>query len=81
MVFRVLIFGPLARELACASITVDVPDNASARDVSDALAACYPHKSTFFRGARLAVNHAFQPEETPLQAGDEIALIELVGGG
>jgi molybdopterin converting factor small subunit len=81
MVFRVRIFGSLARELSCASITVDVPDNASARDVNEALAARYPHKSTFFRGARLAVNHAFQSAETPLRAGDEIAVVELVGGG
>jgi molybdopterin converting factor small subunit len=81
MVFRVLIFGSLARELSCASIAVDVPDNASARDVNEALAARYPHKSTFFRGARLAVNHTFQSAETPLRAGDEIAVIELVGGG
>ena len=81
MVFRVLIFGPLARELSCASIAVDVPDNASVRDVNEALAARYPHKSTFFRAARLAVNHAFQPTGAPLRAGDEIAVVELVGGG
>lgn len=81
MVFRVLIFGSLARELSCASIAVDVPDNASVRDVNEALAARYPHKSTFFRAARLAVNHAFQPTGAPLRAGDEIAVVELVGGG
>ncbi len=81
MVFRVLIFGSLAHELSCASIAVDVPDNGSARDVNEALAARYPHKATFFRGARLAVNHAFQSAEVPLHAGDEIAVVELVGGG
>ncbi|MEI6474934.1 MAG: MoaD/ThiS family protein [Planctomycetota bacterium] len=81
MVFRVLIFGSLARELSCASIAVEVPDSASVRDVNEALAACHPHKSTFFRGARLAVNHSFRPADAPLRAGDEIALVELVGGG
>ena len=81
MVFRVLIFGSLARELSCASIAVDVPDNASVRDVNEALAASHPHKATFFRGARLAVNHSFQSADAPLRAGDEIALVELVGGG
>ena len=81
MVFRVLIFGSLAREISCASIAVDVPDNASVRDVNEALAVRYPHKSAFFRAARLAVNHAFQPTGAPLRAGDEIAVIELVGGG
>jgi len=81
MVFRVLIFGSLAREFSCASIAVDVPDNASVRDVNEALAVRYPHKSTFFRGARLAVNHSFRSADVPLRAGDEIALIELVGGG
>ncbi|MSR04031.1 MAG: molybdopterin synthase sulfur carrier subunit [Phycisphaerales bacterium] len=81
MVFRVLIFGSLARELSCASIAVDVPDNASVRDVNEALAASHPHKATFFRGARLAVNHSFRSVDEPLRAGDEIALVELVGGG
>ena len=81
MVFRVLIFGSLARELSCASIAVDVPDNASVRDVNEALAACHPHKATFFRGARLAVNHSFRSVDAPLRACDEIALVELVGGG
>ena len=81
MVFRVLIFGSLARELSCASIAAEVPDNASVRDVNEALAVRYPHKSTFFRGARLAVNHSFRSADVPLRAGDEIALIELVGGG
>ena len=79
--FRVLIFGSLARELSCASIAVDVPDNASVRDVNEALAASHPHKATFFRGARLAVNHSFRSVDAPLRAGDEIALVELVGGG
>ena len=81
MVFRVLIFGSLARELSCASIAVDVPDNASVRDVNEALAASHPHKATFFRGARLAVYHSFRSVDAPLRAGDEIALVELVGGG
>ena len=81
MVFRVLIFGSLARELSCASIAVDVPDNASVRDVNEALAASHPHNATFFRGARLAVNHSFRSVDAPLRAGDEIALVELVGGG
>ena len=81
MVFRVLIFGSLARELSCASIAVDVPDNASVRDVNEALAASHPHKATFFRGARLAVNHSFRSVDAPLRAGEEIALVELVGGG
>ena len=81
MVFRVLIFGSLARELACTAIAVDVPNNAVLRDVNEALALRHPHKAAFFRGARLAVNHAFQRADAPLGAHDEIAVVELVGGG
>jgi molybdopterin synthase catalytic subunit len=51
------------------------------RDVNQALAAKHPSKAAFFQSARLAVNHAFAAPSSPVQQGDEVALIELVGGG
>lgn len=81
MVFRVLIFGSLARELSCRDIEIDLPDGATVRDANEALAVLHPHRASFLGSARLAVNHAFRPAETVLRAGDELAVIELVGGG
>lgn len=79
--FRVLIFGSLARELSCRDIEISVPEGSTVRDANEALAALHPHKAAFLRSARLALNHAFRPAETVLRPGDELAVIELVGGG
>ena len=81
MTIRVLIFGSLARELSCKDIAVDVAELATVRDVNQALAAKHPFKAAFFQSARLAVNHVFAAPSSPVQQGDEVALIELVGGG
>ena len=81
MIVHVLIFGELARELSCKEIVIDVESTAKVRDVNLALAAKFPAKSQFFQTARLAVNHAFTSPDSPINATDEVALIELVGGG
>ena len=81
MIVHVLIFGELARELSCKEIVVDVESTAKVRDENLALAAKFPAKSQFFQTARLAVNHAFTSPDSPINATDEVALIELVGGG
>jgi len=81
MNIRVLIFGALAREMSCKELVVDVCAPAAVRDVNAALAAKFPHKAAFFHSARLAVNHAFAIPNAPVQITDEVALIELVGGG
>ena len=81
MIVHVLIFGELARELSCKEIVIDVESTAKVRDINLALAAKFPAKSQFFQTARLAVNHAFTSPDSPINASDEVALIELVGGG
>jgi len=81
MTIRVLIFGALAREMSCKEITIAVTASATVRDINQALAAKHPSKAAFFQSARLAVNHAFAAPGSPVQQADEVALIELVGGG
>ena len=81
MTIRVLIFGSLARELSCKDIAVDVSKSATVCDINQALASKHPSKAAFFQSARLAVNHAFAKPDAPVQPNDEVALIELVGGG
>jgi len=81
MTIRVLIFGALAREMSCKELVVDVCAHATVRDVNASLAAKFPPKAAFFHSARLAVNHTFAMPDAPVQPTDEVALIELVGGG
>ncbi len=81
MIIRVLIFGSLAREMSCKELLVDVCAPATVHDVNMSLATKFPHKYNFFQSARLAVNHAFAKPDAPVQPTDEVALIELVGGG
>lgn len=49
--------------------------------VLGALGEQHPALRSALSGARLAVNHAFVTPETRVGAGDELALISLVGGG
>jgi len=81
MTIRVLIFGSLARELSCKDIAVDVSKSATVCDINQALASKHPSKAAFFQSARLAVNHTFAKPDALVQPTDEVALIELVGGG
>jgi len=81
MMVRVLFFGPLARELGAREVSVEVGDQATGADVGSRLAAMFPDKGPFFRSARLSVNGVLGRPETPVREGDELAVIELVGGG
>lgn len=81
MELDVLIFGPLASEMAARRLRVTVPAPATVEHVRVALAERYPLQAALFRGARLAVNHALAAPESPVGVGDEIAVIEMVSGG
>lgn len=81
MLVRVLIFGPLARDLAAREIAVEVAEPATVAAVNAALVQRFPERAAFFRSARIAVNHAFAKPDQPVGPRDELALIELVSGG
>jgi len=55
-------------------------ESTTAREVLHALEgmAWFPHSA---KGCRLAVNHAFAGDDTPIRESDEVALIGLVSGG
>ena len=78
---RVLIFGPLAAELGAREIVLEIAEPATVSAVNAALAAGFPDRAAFFRSARLAVNHALAHPGHPIGPGDEVAVIELLGGG
>lgn len=81
MAVRVLIFGSLAQELGAREVILDVASPCAGQDVNIALAARFPARAAFFRAARLAVNGSFANADQAIAPGDEVAVIELVGGG
>jgi molybdopterin converting factor small subunit len=81
MLVRVLVFGPLKFDLGGPSIDIDLPEPGTVASLRLALAARFPSRAALLRTARLAINQAFAAPDQPIRAGDEIALIELVGGG
>ena len=50
-------------------------------DVKLPLVARHPRLAGFLESARLAINQEYQPWETLLRDGDELALIPPVSGG
>lgn len=81
MTVRVLMFGPLAQELGERSVEVSVRAGAGVEDVRAALAARFPSRAGLLGAARLAVNGRIAGDGEAVREGDEVAVIELVGGG
>lgn len=82
MKVRVLIFGPLARVCGAREVVLELPEGATASEVNRALVLRFGESAGFsWAGARLAVNGAFAGDGHVLQDGDEVAVIEMVGGG
>lgn len=78
---EVLLFGPAASAVGRDRVEVSASEGATAGDVLGALGAQFPSLKGMMPGARLAVNQSFVGSEAPVCAGDEVALIALVGGG
>lgn len=78
---RVLLFGPAARAVGAPSVVVRVSAPSNAAAVLHSLGAQHPALAFALAHARLAVNHAIVPGDTPVGETDEVALIALVDGG
>jgi molybdopterin converting factor small subunit len=84
MEVEVLLFGAAATRENSDRVTVVVATNPTVRDVLAALHEQHPDLRFALPAAetgRLAVNQSFAKAEHPIRAGDEVALITLVGGG
>lgn len=79
---EVLLFGPLADAAGADRVAVDMPGGRTmASEVLAALATTAPGLCPQLSACRLAVNHAFAQDSTPIRETDEVALIGLVAGG
>lgn len=80
MKITVLLFGQQARIAGTRRLEVEA-EPATVTGVRRALASACPDLVPSLPAARVAVNHAIAAESDPVAAGDEVALIGLVGGG
>ena len=78
---HVQLFSVLRERVGRDRLTVSLPDDAAGSDLLSALAGAYPPIAAYRSVIRLAVNEHYEPLDTPLQAGDRVALITPVSGG
>lgn len=60
---------------------MEVPPKARPLDVLELLLKNKEESSTILRTTLVAINQNYAPHDTPLQEGDELALIPPVAGG
>lgn len=81
MEIKILFFASLAADLDEREVTLSLPDNATAGEAVDVLAAERPKLLAVQDRIALAVNLAYVSPSHRLEAGDELALIPPVSGG
>ena len=84
MVVEVLIFGAAALAAKADRVSVTVGgdgDSPTAGEVAAALGSQHPVLAIALRSGRIAVNQRYAASDAPIGAGDEVALIALLGGG
>lgn len=83
---KVLLFGGMRDALHAdhMEITVVYPAEQATVYVADLLEACkaqFPAAAPWLPHLRVAVNHEYATAQTPIQEGDEVALIPPIAGG
>jgi len=78
---RVLFFGVLRELTGKRAEEIDLKDGAQLRDVLTHYGSQMPALKDSFGSIALAINQQYAAPETPLTAGDEIALLPPVSGG
>jgi MoaE-MoaD fusion protein len=81
MQLTVLLFAGIRARLGVPELTVELAEPATVASLRAALAAAYPDLAANLEHCRVAVDHEFAADETPLRPGQEIALIPPVSGG
>ena len=81
MQLTVKLFATLKDRAKAGQVTVELPDGATVAALRDKLAADFPALVQPLGSSVVSVNQAFAFAETPLHAGDEVALFPPVSGG
>jgi molybdopterin synthase catalytic subunit len=80
MNFRVLCFGRL-REILAPEIVAELAPPATVADLWRTLRQQHPELAAYDGAVAIAVNQSFAALSTPLEPGDEVALLPPVSGG
>ena len=75
------LFARLRDIVGASELTREVPDDATAAAVWDALVAAHPDLEAYGAAMSIAVNEEYARRETPLSEGDEVAFLPPVSGG
>jgi len=81
MQITVRLFAALAEAAGTRSFPLELADDATGRDVREAVAAAYPKVGALCARSGFAVNARYTDPDEPLHEGDEVALIPPVSGG
>jgi molybdopterin converting factor subunit 1 len=81
MKIKVLFFASCRELVGHKEMEVEMAEGSSAADLKSHLMGCYPRLVGLAPVLSLAVNAEYADEATPLQEGDEVALIPPVSGG
>jgi len=81
MKIDVLMLGPAQDLAGSGRIAVDIPDGATVGTLRVALAKTVPGLERALPAMRFALNDTFAVDDTPVRAGDEVAVIPPVSGG
>jgi molybdopterin converting factor subunit 1 len=80
MTVNILAFGPAKEILGASSIELDLPGDASLKELRSVLENNYPALGRL-ASYRMALNNEFATDLDAIQQGDEIAIIPPVSGG
>lgn len=82
MTVTVKLFGPQAQIVGHREVLLEFPvSEINCGDLRRALAGTDSRLGASLGGSRIAVNQTFAADSHPVRAGDEVALIGLIGGG
>jgi len=77
---QLLAFGITKEIIGKSQLTIDLQGSSSILSLKNRLVADHPQLSQL-RSLAFAVNGSYADENTPINAGDEVALIPPVSGG
>ena len=78
---KVLLFASLKERAGVSSIDVEIPDNASVRDLKSVLADRYPDLAPALDSALVSLNREFAFDEDLIPAQAEAGIFPPVSGG
>lgn len=81
MRLKILYFGPLRPHTGCGEEVIDLPDEATVKDMLDRCCAAHPALAAGRASLFVSVDREFARPETPLRGAGEVAVMPPLSGG